>query len=87
MKLFEFLRHKTNANELCVIREGGWIIDTCWIDYEDLFLVHPKIADKEVKKDEWDYLPVVNENNAKIKIPCHYIDIKEMKQNEKVSYL
>ena len=65
MKLFAFLRYKTNANELCVIREGGWIIDACWIDYEDLFLVHPKIADKEVKKDEWDYLPVVNENNAK----------------------
>ena len=75
MKLFEFLRYKTNANELCVIRESGWIIDACWIDYEDFFLVHPKIADKEVKKDEWDYLPIVNENNAKIKIPCHYIDI------------
>ena len=29
MKLFAFLRYKTNANELCVIREGGWIIDAC----------------------------------------------------------
>lgn len=75
MKLFEFLRYKTNANELCAIREGGWIIDACWIDCEDLFLVHPKIAYKEVKKDEWGYLFVANENNAKIKIPCHYIDI------------
>ena len=75
MKLFAFLRYKTNTNELCVIREGGWIIDACWIDYEDLFLVHPKIADKEVKKDEWDCFPVVNENKANVKIPCHYFDI------------
>ena len=28
-----------------------------------------------VKKDEWGYLPIVNENNAEIKIPCHYVDV------------
>lgn len=73
--LKEFLLKKTNVRELCVIRESGWIVATCWIDYEDLFAIHPKLVDKLVKGDEWGYLEVVNENNACIKIPCHYVDV------------
>lgn len=75
MILYEFLRTKTNVKELCVIRESGWIVATCWIDYEDLFAIPNRLADNIVKKDEWGYLPIVNENNAEIKIPCHYVDV------------
>lgn len=75
MTLREFLRTKTNAKELCVIRDSGWIVATCWIDYEDLFYIPSRLANKEIKKDEWNYLPIVNENNAVIKIPCHYVDV------------
>ena len=75
MKLIDFLRHKTNALELCAIRDSGYIVATCWIDYEDLFHIPPKLSQQTVKRDEWDYLTVVNENNCKIKIPCHYVDI------------
>lgn len=75
MKLIEFLLKKTNARELCVIRNSGWIVASCWIDYEDLFYVPDDLANKIVKKDEWDYLSIVNENNAEIKIPCHYVDV------------
>ena len=75
MTLYEFLRTKTNVKELCVIRESGWIVATCWIDYEDLFAIPNRLADNIVKKDEWGYLPIVNENNAEIKIPCHYVDV------------
>lgn len=75
MTLREFLLKKTNALELCVICEDGWITATCWIDYEDLFHIPPKLENKIVKGDKWDYLTIVNENNASIKIPCHYIDI------------
>lgn len=75
MTLRDFLRTKTNVKELCVIRDGGWIVSTCWIDYEDLFHIPPKLADRVVKKDEWGYIPIVNENNAAIKIPCHYVDV------------
>lgn len=75
MTLKEFLLKKTNAEELCVIREGGWIAASCWIDYEDLFFVPQRLSNMVVKNDEWDYLPVVNENNARIKIPCHYVDV------------
>lgn len=75
MKLRDFLRKKTNAKELCVIRKSGWIVATAWIDYEDLFHIPHTLADKVVKSDEWDYLPIVNENNAEIKIRCHFIDV------------
>ena len=75
MRLREFLLKKTNAKELCVIRDGGWIVASCWIDYEDLFYVPHKLADYVVKNDEWGYLSVVNENNAEILIPCHYVDV------------
>lgn len=75
MKLREFLRKNTNAQELCVIRDEGWIVASCWIDYEDLFFIPQKLAENEVKKDEWGYLTIVNENNAELKIPCHYVDV------------
>ena len=75
MKLSEFLLRKTRALELCVIRDSGWIIATFWIDYEDLFYIPHKLANRVVKNDEWGYLPIVNKNNAEIKIPCHYVDL------------
>lgn len=75
MKLREFLLKKTNVKELCVIRDSGYIVASCWIDYEDLFYIPHKLADKLVKNDEWGYLSIVNENNAEIKIPCHYVDV------------
>jgi hypothetical protein len=75
MTLKEFLWKRTNAEELCVIREDGWIVASCWIDYEDLFFIPQRLSNMVVKNDEWDYLPVVNENNARIKIPCHYVDV------------
>lgn len=75
MKLSKFLLHETKALELCVIRDGGWIVATCWIDYEDLFRIPPDLADREVKGNKWGYLPIVNENKEKLKIPCHYVDV------------
>lgn len=75
MKLYRFLLHETKVAELCVIRDSGWIVATCWIDGEDLFRIPPDIADREVKGNKWGYLEIVNENGAAIKVPCHYIDI------------
>ena len=75
MTLRDFLYTRTNAKELCVIRDSGWIVVTCWIDYEDLFYIPHNLANKLVKNDEWGYLPMVNENNAEIRIPCHYVDV------------
>lgn len=77
ISLSEFLKHKTEVKELCVIREDGWIVATFWIDYEDLFMryIDNKIGSKPVKKDEWGWLPIVNEDNGNMEVRCHYIDI------------
>lgn len=75
MKLYEFLYHKTQVAELCVICDSGWIVATCWIDSEDLFRIPPDLQNEEVKGDKWGYLEIVNEKGEEIKVPCHYIDI------------
>lgn len=77
MKLSEFLQKQTQALELCVIRDNDWIVATYFIDHEDLFCHHldHKLSDKEVKRDKWDWLTIVNENGAETQIRCHYIDV------------
>ena len=68
MKLREFLRTKTRALELCVIRESGWIVATCFIDHEDLFCRHldNKLGDMEVKNDKWEPKDKINAENIMI---------------------
>ena len=75
MSLREFLRTQTNARELCIIREDGWFLAACWIDYEDLFHIPPKLADRPVKSDEWGFLPTTTESGDTVKIQCHYINV------------
>lgn len=75
MTLKEFLLHHTMVKELCVIRDCGYTVASCWIDYEDLFYIPQKLKDKEVKSAEWGYLSIVNENNAEMKIPCRYVNV------------
>ena len=75
MKLGDFLRHETNAHELCAICEDGYEVATCWIDYEDLFLVPARLVNKEVQRNYWDMLPIVTEDNNQMYVPCHYIDV------------
>ena len=76
MELREFLLRKTRVGELCMIREEGWIIASYWIDNEDLFLIHPKIAKRKVKKDQWGHIYITNNFGAQTQVVCHYIDIE-----------
>lgn len=75
MTIREFCRHKTQALELCIIRESGWIVHSVWIDYEDIFVLSNQYENKEVIKDEWGTIPIVDKNGNKIDVPCHYIDV------------
>lgn len=70
----EFCLRHTQVNELCIVRDCGWIIAAVWIDAEDLFSMNPKIAERIVKSNEWGELPVVTKSGDTIHIPCHYID-------------
>ena len=75
MTVRDFCLKKTQVNELCVIRDAGWIIATAWIDSEDLFAMNDKVANCEVKFDEWGRVTIKTEHGDKLEIPCHYIDI------------
>ena len=77
MKLYEFLQIKTQVNELCVIRDCGWIVATFWIDDEDLFCryIHKELKYAEVKSDSWGLLSTINAIGNPWRIPCHYVDV------------
>lgn len=70
----EFLLKRTQVKELCVITDSGYIVATAWIDYEDLFAIHPKIADMLVKSHKWDTLDIVDSHGKVREVPCHYIE-------------
>ena len=64
MKLYDFLRKKTGARELCVITEGGWTVAAAYIDYEDLFQIPSRLGEMEVLKERFDTLTVRDEANS-----------------------
>lgn len=74
MTVREFCKRRTNANELCTITEGGWIVASVWIDCEDLFAMNDRLAKREVISDKWTTLPIVTEHGDTIVIPCHEIN-------------
>lgn len=51
MRVQDFCLKKTQAKELCVFRDQGWIVGATWIDYEDLFIISHDIRDGVVISD------------------------------------
>lgn len=74
MTVYEFCRNSTQAHQLCVICDGGWIVETVWIDHEDLFRISKESQNAEVKKTAFGELPVKTEHGDTVHIPCLYID-------------
>lgn len=70
----EFCLHKTQAAELCVICDGGWVAGAVWIDYEDMFMLPDSLKDRKVTRHYWSELTIVNADGEKMKIPAHFID-------------
>ena len=81
VNLTEFLKHYTEALELCAIQLSGYVIFTCWIDYEDIWTIPAKYAKREVVCDNWGELTIVKVESDGVKrkmgIPCHFISIGE----------
>lgn len=70
----EFCLHKTQATELCVLCDEGWIVGTVWIDHEDIFRIPDSLKDAIVTSDYWGELTIINELGVQTKIPAHFID-------------
>lgn len=74
MTILEFCRTQTQAHELCVFRDRGYIVSAVWIDYEDIFQICDHIKNAELKAHTWGTLSIVTQHGDKLEIPCHYID-------------
>lgn len=70
----EFCLHHTQVGELCVFRDTGYIVGSTWIDNEDLFAIHDKIRNAEMKSHSWGTISITTEHGDKLDVPCHYID-------------
>ena len=85
--LVDFLVHKTETHQLCVIRDGGWTVATVWIDSEDLFTRH---IDKDLRNtvvvgSELGEFPIYDSNKEtkELKIPVLYVDVKQKEYRKK----
>lgn len=78
MSLADFLKYKTRAGTLCIIRDGGWRVAAAWIDYEDLFFggLNYKLLAKDYKSHKWDVMEIATDRrdvNQFIKVL--YVDV------------
>ena len=73
MSVYEFCRNNTQAYQLCVIHDSGWIVGTVWIDPEDLFRIPNSLAEAEVINTEFGVLPVKTKHGDTVHIPCLHI--------------
>lgn len=76
MKLAEFLLERTKGQQMCAILDSGCIIETAYIDHEDLYIASIKNRDREVKCFYWSTLDIRTQHGDKLSIPCRYIELK-----------
>lgn len=73
MTVAEYCRNKTRALQLCAILDQGWIVETVWIDYEDIFRISERSRNLTVKEVKQDKLKIVDANGSEMEIPCLFI--------------
>lgn len=76
MTVIEYCREKTEVRELVIIRAGGWVSCSAYIDCEDLFRLPPNIAHADVIDSSYDNIKVLDHQGAYVSVPCTYLDIK-----------
>lgn len=78
IKLSEFLRYKTRAEELCIICVNGWRTAAVWIDHEDLFIgyLHPELRDLIVVNEKWELLETCIDTGSREYVNAHYVYVE-----------
>ena len=75
MTVIEYCRHETRVYELVIIRAGGRVRCSAYIDHEDLFRLPPSIARAEVVGEECGQIRLANREGGFEDAPCVYLDI------------
>ena len=74
--VIDFLLHKTDVGELCIIRRNGWYCQAVYIDSEDLcVLVAPSLENEIVKDDSFNNMEFTGCGGIRQVLQVHFIDI------------
>lgn len=76
MTVIEYCRHETRVSELVIIRAGGRVRCSAYIDHEDLFRLPSDIAEAEVIRAKRSCIDVATRAGGAWSAPCVYLDIK-----------
>lgn len=71
----EFCETKTEPHQLVVIRKGGWITATAWIDNEDLFRLPADIAHTQINEWSHGFIRIKDAYDGENNVPCIYLDL------------
>lgn len=72
----DFLATMVSSNQLCVICNDDYIIDTVWVDPEDLFIsrLHDLTKNQIVKSTRDGYLPILLPDGRIVNAPALVIN-------------
>lgn len=72
----DFLATMVGSNQLCAICNDGCIVDTVWVDSEELFVsrVHEDTKKQIVKSTRDGYLPILLSNGSVVNAPALVIN-------------
>lgn len=76
MTVIQYCRHEAKWRELVIIRKGGWVTYSAYIDHEDLFRLPLDIAEAEVIRAKRSYIDIETHGSGAWGVPCTYLDIK-----------
>lgn len=76
MTVSEYCRHEPKWRDLVIIRKGGWVTCSAYIDHEDLFRLPLDIAEAEVIRAKRSYIDIETHGSGAWDVPCTYLDIK-----------
>ena len=76
MTVIEYCRHETRVYELVIIRAGGRVRCSAYIEHKNLLRLPPDIANAEVVGAERGWIRLANRSGGLEDTPCVYLDTK-----------
>lgn len=76
MTVIQYCREEAKWRDLVIIRAGGWVSCSAYIDHEDLIRLPADIANAEVVGAERGRIRLADRSGGLEDAPCVYLDIK-----------
>lgn len=76
MTVIEYCREEAKWRDLVIIRAGGRVRCSAYIDHKDLIRLPLDIAEAEVIRSKRSYIDIATRAGGAWSSPCVYLDIK-----------